>query len=281
MSDLPPVLVTGSSGQLGTDVVAAFGDRAIGVDRATLDITDEAAVGKLIEAVEPSIIVNCAAYTAVDDCETNVELAFAVNGVAPGVLAAAAKSVSAHLLHVSTDYVFSGTKADPYVETDPTDPQSVYGRSKLAGERAVGPDATIVRTSWLCGEHGPNMVKTILRLADSHPHLTFVDDQRGHPSFAADIAPALVELADARMAGIFHLTNQGVVSWYEFAREVLATAGHDPARVSPCATADLDPPRPAPRPANSVLDNAAWRAAGRAPTRDFREPLRELIAILT
>ncbi len=280
MSDLRPVLVTGASGQLGTDVVTAFGDRAVGVDRGALDITDDTAVRDLVRAVEPSIIVNCAAYTAVDACETNVELAHAVNGVAPGLLASAAAAVGAHLVHVSTDYVFSGTKPDPYVETDPTHPRSVYGRSKLEGELAVGPDATIVRTSWLCGAHGPNMVKTILRLADSHPQLTFVDDQRGHPSFTADIAPALVELADERRAGIFHLTNQGVVSWYEFAREVLAVAGHDPDRVSPCATADLDPPRPAPRPANSVLDNAAWRAAGKPPTRDFRDPLRELIANL-
>ena len=281
MSSKGPVVVTGAAGQLGSDVVGALdGREVVAVERSALDITDADAVAALFEEVQPTAVVNCAAYTAVDDCESNEALAFAVNADGAGNVARAAADVGAHVVHISTDYVFSGDKPAPYVEADPTDPQSVYGRSKLAGELAVGPDAAIVRTSWLCGEHGPNMVKTILRLADSHPTLRFVDDQRGHPSFTGDVAREIAYLLDHRHSGIFHVTNQGVVSWFEFAREVLAAAGHNPERVEPVSTADLTPPRPAPRPANSVLDNKALRDLGREPTRDFREPLAELVARL-
>jgi dTDP-4-dehydrorhamnose reductase len=153
----------------------------------------------------------------------------------------------------------------------------VYGRSKLAGEREVGADATVVRTSWVCGLHGNNMVKTILRIAAQNDRLRFVDDQRGHPSFTEDIADGLYRLVVDRRPGLHHVTNQGAVSWYEFAREVLRAAGHDPGRVDPITTAELDPPRPAPRPANSVLDNAALRLAGLPLLADFREPLDRLV----
>jgi dTDP-4-dehydrorhamnose reductase len=204
-----------------------------------------------------------------------------VNADAVGLLSASCELVGAHLVHVSTDYVFDGTLDRPYREDDATNPQSVYGRSKLAGEHAAGPNAAIARTSWVCGEHGNNMVKLVLRLAaDPDQALGFVDDQRGHPTFTADLAPALRTLAVDRRTGIHHVTNDGAVSWYEFVREILAASGHDPDRVRPIATADLDPPRPAPRPANSVLDNVAWRAAGYAPLRHFREPLAELVAKL-
>jgi dTDP-4-dehydrorhamnose reductase len=276
------LLVTGAAGQLGLDVVASAesaGDDVIGVDKATLDITDADAVRSLLEAVRPDAVINAAAYTAVDACETNVDLAFAVNGTAPGILARACDAVGAHLVHVSTDYVFDGTLDRPYREDDATNPQSVYGRSKLAGEREVGPGAAIVRTSWVCGEHGNNMVKLVLRLAANPDQpMAFVDDQRGHPTFTADLAPALRLLAVERRTGVHHVTNQGAVSWYEFVREILAAAGHDPDRVRPISTAELDPPRPAPRPANSVLDNAVWRAVGLPMLRDFRDPLAELIA---
>lgn len=279
------LLVTGAAGQLGADVVEhamSVGDEVTAVDKATLDVTDVDAVRSLLEAVRPDAVINSAAYTAVDACETNEDLAFAVNGSAPGILARACESVGAHLVHVSTDYVFDGTLDRPYREDDATNPQSVYGRSKLAGEREVGPGAAVVRTSWVCGEHGNNMVKLVLRLSQ-HPDqaLAFVDDQRGHPTFTADLAPALRLLAVERRTGIHHVTNQGAVSWYQFVREILEAAGHDPDRVRPISTAELDPPRPAPRPANSVLDNAVWRAAGLPMLRDFREPLAELIAKLT
>jgi dTDP-4-dehydrorhamnose reductase len=279
------LLVTGAAGQLGVDVVQharSLGDDVVALDRVALDITDVDAVRDLLEAVRPDAVVNAAAYTAVDACETNESQAFAVNADAVGHLSAACELVGAHLVHVSTDYVFDGTLDRPYREDDRTNPQSVYGRSKLAGEHAAGPGAAVARTSWVCGEHGDNMVKLVLRLA-SNPdqRLAFVDDQRGQPTFTADLAPALHRLASDRRTGIHHVTNQGAVSWYEFVREILSASGDDPDRVRPIATADLDPPRPAPRPANSVLDNAAWRAAGLPMLRNFRDPLAELVAKLT
>jgi dTDP-4-dehydrorhamnose reductase len=279
------LLVTGAAGQLGVDVVnhaRGLDDEVIAVAKSDLDITDADAVRLLLERVRPDAVINAAAYTAVDACETNEALAFAVNADAVGHLSAACEVVGAHLVHVSTDYVFDGTLERPYREDDITNPQSVYGRSKLAGEQAVGPAAAIARTSWVCGEHGNNMVKLVLRLAANPDQaLAFVDDQRGKPTFTTDLAPALHRLAVDRRTGTFHVTNQSAVSWYEFVREILAASGRDPDRVRPIASADLDPPRPAPRPANSVLDDTAWRAAGYEPLRDFREPLAELIARLT
>jgi dTDP-4-dehydrorhamnose reductase len=192
--------------------------------------------------------------------------------------------VGAHLVHISTDYVFDGTLERPYREWDTTNPRSVYGASKLAGESeaaALGAAAAIVRTSWVCGEHGANMVKTILRLAAERDSLAFVDDQRGHPTFTADLAPVLRRLALDRRSGVHHATNQGAVSWFEFARAVVGAAGRDPAMVAPISTAELDPPRPASRPANSVLENAVLAASGLPLLRDFREPLAELVGRLT
>jgi dTDP-4-dehydrorhamnose reductase len=188
----------------------------------------------------------------------------------------AARLAGSHVLHVSTDYVFDGTKVEPYHEWDDPNPQSVYGRSKLGGEHEADPSHTIVRTSWVCGAHGPNMVKTVLALLDQ-PELAFVDDQRGCPSFTADLAPALRRLAVARMAGTFHVTNQGPTTWYGFVRDILELAGSDPSKVRPIATAELDPPRPAPRPANSVLDNAALRHAGLPLLPHYRDALDRLV----
>ena len=278
------VLITGAGGQLGVDLVehcSAAGDDVTAADRSVVDITDADAVAALLDDVRPDVVINAAAYTAVDACETDVEGATAVNATAVGNLRSACDAVEAHLVQVSTDYVFDGTLDRPYVETDATNPQSVYGRTKLAGEIAAGDAAAVVRTSWVCGEHGNNMVKLILRLAGGDTPLAFVDDQRGCPTFTADLAPALRTLAVERRAGTFHLTNAGPVSWYEFVADILEAAGHDRGGVTPISTADLDPPRPAPRPANSVLDNAAWRSLGHAPLRDFRAPLAELVARLT
>jgi dTDP-4-dehydrorhamnose reductase len=184
------------------------------------------------------------------------------------------------MVYVSTDYVFDGTKSAPYVEWDTPNPQSVYGRTKLGGELEMDPSWSIARTSWVCSSRGSNMVKTLLRLAQEHDTVSFVDDQFGHPTFASDLAPMLMKLAVERIPGVFHTTNQGAVSWYEFAREVFSAAGHSPDRVRAVSTSDLDPPRPAPRPANSVLDNMAWRMHGFAPSRDFREPLAEVVSVL-
>lgn len=278
------VLVAGAAGQLGRDVVEhcrAAGDELLAGDRSTLDITDRAAVVRVVERERPDAVINAAAYTAVDACETDEDAARLVNETAVGHLADACADIGAHLVHVSTDYVFDGTLGRPYREDDTPNPRSAYGRTKLGGEVRAGPAAAVARTSWVCGEHGDNMVTLILRLAGEGRELAFVDDQRGCPTFTADLAPALRRLALERRSGIHHLTNAGAVSWYGFVREILATAGHDPGMVRPISTAELDPPRPAPRPANSVLDNAVWREAGLPALRDFREPLAELVATLT
>lgn len=281
------VVVTGANGQLGTDVVeswTAAGDTVLGLDREGLDITDRTAALHLVTRERPDVVVNCAAWTAVDACESDPERARRDNADAVAHLAEGCAVSGARLLQISTDYVFDGTKTGPYVESDATNPQSVYGQSKLAGEAAaltLGDRATVVRTSWVCGEHGANMVKTILRLAATQPQLAFVADQVGHPTFTADLAPLLRRIAVAGLRGVVHATNQGAVSWFEFAQAVVAASGRDPSMVSPIATADLHPPRPAPRPANSVLDNAVLRAAGIELLRDFHEPLAELVARLT
>ena len=277
------VLVTGAGGQLGADVVAhclAAGDEVFAADRAGLDITDRSAVRKIVAGARPDAVINTAAYTAVDACETNVDHATAVNATAVRSIAEACDEIGARLVHVSTDYVFDGTLDRPYREDDATNPRSVYGKTKLAGELAAGSDAAIARTSWVCGAHGNNMVKLVLRLAEETTELAFVDDQRGCPTFTADLAPALRRLAFDRRSGIHHLTNQRAVSWYEFVREILDVAGYEPDHVRPISTSDLDPPRPAPRPANSALDNAVWRDAGLPMLRDFRAPLAELVVEL-
>jgi dTDP-4-dehydrorhamnose reductase len=281
------VLVTGAAGQLGRDMVlaaASAGDDVVAGDHGTLDVSDRDAVLGAITSLRPDAVVHCAAWTAVDACEGDPGRAFAVNALGVRWVAEACRRAGAHLVHVSTDYVFSGEQPEPYTEWDSTGPRSVYGASKLAGEQealTAGIGATVVRTSWVCGEHGQNMVKTILRLAAEQPLLRFVGDQRGHPSFTADLAPLIRRLAVDRRPGVHHVTNQGAVSWYEFAKAVVAAAGRDPAMVEPVSTADLQPPRPAPRPANSVLDNAVLRMSGIPLLDDFHAPLERLVHRLT
>jgi dTDP-4-dehydrorhamnose reductase len=272
------VLVTGAGGQIGREVVAAFaGHNVIAADHATLDVSDRDAVLQAITSTAPDAVVHAGAWTAVDACQGDPDRAFRVNTLGTRNVAEAAHRVGAWLCYLSTDYVFDGTKRDPYVEWDTPSPVSVYGRSKLGGEQEIGPDSTIVRTSWVCGLHGHNMVKTILQLAQEREKLAFVDDQRGQPSFADDLAPMIRRLVVERRPGLFHVTNQGAVSWFEFARTVLEAAGLDPGRVRPIPTADLDPPRPAPRPANSVLDNAALRLSDLPLLPHYWQPLERLV----
>lgn len=274
------VVVTGAAGQLGRDVVAtctAAGDEVVALDRSRFDLTSRDLTIAAITTIRPDAVVHAAAWTAVDACEADPERAMRTNALAVRWVREACDRVGAHLVHVSTDYVFDGTLDRPYHEWDATNPTSVYGVSKLAGEREAGPGAAVVRTSWVCGEHGNNMVKTVLRVSAEQESLSFVDDQRGCPTFTADLAPVLRRIAVDRRTGVHHVTNEGPVSWYEFVREIVAAAGRDPSMVHPIATADLDPPRPAPRPANSVLDHAVLRASGLAPMRHFREPLDELV----
>lgn len=273
------MLVTGAGGQVGSELLVALRDLdVVGLTHAQLDVADREAVAEAIRATAPDVVVHAAAWTAVDACEEDPARARRVNADGTAHVVAAARAVGARVCYVSTDYVFDGTKADPYVETDAPNPLSVYGRTKLAGERALDPDDVVVRTSWVCGRHGANMVKTILRLAAEPGPLRFVEDQRGHPTFADDLAAGIARLLDAGIPGTYHVTNQGAVSWYEFAREVLEAAGHDPERVEPVPTSAM--PRPAPRPANSVLENAALRAAGLPLLDDHRLPLARLVAEL-
>ena len=272
------VLVTGAGGQLGRDLVAAFdGHEVVAADHARLDVTDRDAVLQAVGSVRPDAVVHAAAWTAVDACEDDPGRAFAVNALGTRHVAGAARSTGARVCFVSTDYVFDGTKQNPYIEWDDPNPLSVYGRSKLGGERELDPGATIVRTSWLCGRHGPNMVRTVLRLDAERDELTFVDDQHGCPTFTPDLAAMIRHLVVGRLSGIFHVTNQGPTTWYQFARDVLAAAGRDPAKVRPVTTAELQPPRPAPRPANSVLDNAALRLQGVPLLPHHHEPLERLV----
>lgn len=278
------VLITGAGGQVGRELVEVFEapdhHEVIALDRAGLDIGDREAVLAAVTSIRPDVIINPAAWTAVDACESDPDRALRDNALAVRHLADAARRVDARIVHLSTDYVFDGSKESPYLEWDTPDPASVYGSTKLAGERELGPDATIVRTSWVCGFHGANMVRTILRLAAEHDTLSFVDDQRGHPTFADDLARMVHRLVIDQRPGIFHVTNQGAVSWFEFAREVLRAAHLDPDRVHPVSTEDLLPKRPAPRPANSVLDNAALRLSGVELLDDFRIPLERLVTRL-
>lgn len=280
------ILLTGAGGQLGTDVVLAASGRGeielIARTRDELDITKPADLEQ-IEEIAPDVIIHGAAFTAVDRCEEDPEAAHAVNAQGTNNLVHHARNADARVIYVSTDYVFDGSKSEPYVETDTPNPASVYGVSKLAGEAAVAElrDAgLVVRTSWVCGVHGANMVKTILRAAKNHPQLTFVDDQIGKPTFTTDLAAALLTLASRNDSGIMHVTNEGVVSWYEFCQLVLEAAGLDPARVTPCATHELQPARPAPRPANSVLHNTRFPEIGLPLLRDFRRPLAETVTQL-
>ena len=274
------ILITGANGQLGHELVratVAAGHEVVATSHETLDITDKLAVDAAITAARPDVVIHAAAWTAVDACESDPDKAMLVNGTATRYIADAAHAVGAHVVYISTDYVFDGSKTSAYDEEDAPNPQSVYGASKLAGERALGPNDAIVRIAWVCGFYGGNMVKTILRLAEQ-PQLKFVDDQIGNPTFADDAAEMIVRLAAEKRSGTWHVTNQGDVSWYEFAREVLMAAGFDAGKVSPIKTHELQPPRPAKRPANSVLNNGSLKRVGIELLPDFRVPLARLVS---
>ena len=272
------VLVTGATGALGREVVQAFaGHEVVACDRAALDVSVRERVLQVFGALRPHAIVNTAAWTDVDGCEADSDRAFAVNAFAVRNIVEAARAVDAWVCHVSTDYVFDGTATRPYAEWDEPNPISVYGLSKLGGEREIGAAATVVRTSWLAGAAGRNFVKTILERAGTGASLKVVDDQVGCPTFTPDLAAMIRLLVTERRPGIYHVTNQGSTSWYNLAVETGGFAGLDTGRVVPIATDELDPPRPARRPRSSVLDNAALRLTGTPPLSDYHEPLERLV----
>ncbi|MBM9467697.1 dTDP-4-dehydrorhamnose reductase [Nakamurella leprariae] len=287
------VLVTGARGQLGSDLVlqaTAAGLPVVAFGSAELDITDGAAVRAALEAFAAGlpgeargVVINAAAYTAVDAAETDEARAYAVNEQGPAHLARSAADLGLGLIHVSTDYVFPGDATEAYPVDAPTGPRSVYGASKLAGERAVlaaHPDAHVVRTAWVYGAAGGNFVKTMAALEASRPELSVVDDQQGTPTYSADLAAGLLELATRPVAsvpgGVLHLTNAGRTTWFHFARAIFTELGADPARVNPTTTDAF--PRPAPRPAFSVLSPDAWTAAGLTPLRSWQDALTAALA---
>jgi dTDP-4-dehydrorhamnose reductase len=278
------VLITGAGGMLGRDLVTVLAGRAdvtvTAVTRADLDITDAPAVRAAVAGQD--VVFNAAAWTDVDGAETQEAVATAVNGDGAAHLAQACAQTGGRLVHVSTDYVFAGDASAPYPEDAPTAPVNAYGRSKLAGESAVAkllPDTGyVVRTSWLYGAHAPNFVSTMLRLAAERDHVDVVDDQRGQPTWSYALAQRLVALAeaDAAPAGTYHATASGETSWYGLAREVFARSGLDPDRVRP-TTSDRFP-RPARRPAYSVLAHGRWARAGLGPMADWQPMLTEALA---
>jgi dTDP-4-dehydrorhamnose reductase len=287
--DAAPIawLVTGARGQLGGDLLAVLagrpGDSVTAVGRAELDLTDERSVREVVRSWlaaadrrgERPVVLNAAAYTAVDAAETDEDTALVVNGRAPGWLAEELAG-RGRLVHVSTDYVFDGQATEPYPVDAPVAPRSAYGRTKAAGERAVaaaGGDATVVRTAWVYGEHGGNFVRTMAGRALDGAPVSVVDDQVGSPTWAADLAAGLVALG-ARprpVPPVLHRTDAGAVSWYGLACAAYEEIGADPALVAPTTSAAF--PRPAPRPAWSVLDGGAWLAAGLPAPRPWRTAL--------
>jgi dTDP-4-dehydrorhamnose reductase len=286
------ILVPGGTGQLGAELAAlARDDVAVqAVGSAELDLTSAgaviAAVATLAERAKASgrlpIVINAAGYTAVDKAETDATRAFAVNADGPRVLAAACSTRGVPLVHVSTDYVFAGDASRPYEVDDPTGPRSVYGATKLAGEAGVlgsGARSWVVRTSWIYGAHGSNFVKTMVRLESQRETVSVVDDQIGSPTWAADLAGGLLDLALKITSGagpaarVLHYSGGGEVTWCGFARAIFEEIGADPARILPCTTTDY--PTPAKRPAYSVLSTTGWHTAGLPPIPPWRESLTQ------
>ncbi|WP_268921046.1 dTDP-4-dehydrorhamnose reductase [Marisediminicola senii] len=274
-------LITGAGGMLGHDLISALDARDVtALTRADLDITDADAVAAAVAGHD--VVINAAAYTNVDAAEYDEATAESINGTGAGNLARAAAAAGAIMVQVSTDYVFDGTATTPYPESTPLDPVSAYGRTKASGERLVAEGnpgrSYIVRTAWLYGQHGGNFAATMLRVAAQRDEVSVVTDQVGQPTWTLDLARQIVAMLDANAPfGVYHGTNSGQGSWFDFARAVFSEAGLDPERVTPTDSAAFV--RPAPRPAYSVLGHDAWLAAGIAPLRDWREALAEAVRV--
>ena len=280
------ILITGCNGQLGNEIQLLQAQYAqhtwLNTDVNELDITDKAAIERFVEANEIDGIVNCAAYTAVDKAESDPQLARKLNADAPAFLAEAVAKRGGWMVQVSTDYVFNGTKHTPYVETDEPCPNSVYGQTKLEGEQAVSklcPNAMIIRTAWLYSEFGNNFVKTMIRLGREREQLGVIFDQVGTPTYAHDLATAIMTAIDKGIKpGVYHFSNEGVTSWYDFTKSIHRLAGINTCQVSPLHTAEY--PTPASRPAYSVLDKTKIKAAYGIEIPHWEESLAKCIAKL-
>jgi dTDP-4-dehydrorhamnose reductase len=276
------VLVTGAAGMLGQAVVRSmqqFGS-VVPLTRADVDLTDAAATIAAITHAAPTVVVHCAAWTDVDACETDADRAFRENGLAARNVAIAAQRLDAAMCFISTDYVFDGRKPTAYREYDPPAPLGVYGRSKRWGEEVVQAlvrQHWIVRTSWLFGPGGGNFVQTMYGLLRERAAVQVVDDQRGSPTFTAHLAEALTELVQTPFYGTYHLSNSGNCTWFDLAQRIAARIGSS-CKLTPCTT--LQFPRPAPRPANSILDDFAWRAAGFAALPAWQDGLDAYVQAL-
>ncbi len=272
------ILVVGANGMLGGDLMALLGGRARGVDLGDMDITNLQSTERVVRAIHPSVVVNCAAYTDVDGCEANVEAAMQVNGEGVGHLAMATRTIGARLVQLSTDYVFDGGKGSPYLEDDAPHPLSIYGESKLAGEMnaAFNPEHLIVRTQWLYGLRGKNFVETMLRLAGERKELDVVDDQVGSPTWTMDLARAIVALIDNGCTGIYHAANAGFCSWNGFARAIFEEAGLD-ITVRGMTTDQLN--RPARRPLHSTLDCGKLERDTGYRLQPWRDALRSYLGL--
>ena len=272
-------LVTGAGGMLGQDMVTCLeraGQTALALTRQDLDITDQAAVTATVLGRRPDFVVNCAAWTAVDEAEAHEDEALEVNGGGARLVAEACATSGARLIHMSTDYVFAGDARRPYAEHDRCMPRTAYGRTKLAGERAVAEllpgSGYIVRTAWLYGAHGPNFVRTMIGLERNRAVVDVVDDQRGQPTWTMDVAGQVIALArSGAPAGVYHATSSGQTTWFGLASEIFRLLGADTARVRPVTSGAY--PRPAPRPAYSVLGHGAWARAGIKPIPGWRPRL--------
>lgn len=273
-------MITGAAGALGRELVAALaGEDVQALSHTALEVTDRRAVLDCLDSLRPDVVVHQAAWTDVDGCEREPDRAFRVNALGSLNVADASSHQGAHLLYLSSDLVFDGHKDGAYHEWDRTGPLQVYGRSKLAGEHACPPGSTIVRTSWLCGRRGRNMVRSVLALASEHETFGFVADQLGCPTMVGDLAGMIRHLIGERLPGIFHVTNQGEASRYELARAVMELAGHDPDRVHPIELAAYES-AVASRPVNARLDNMALRLSGIGLLPPWRESLAHLVGEL-
>lgn len=270
------ILITGANGMLGTDLTQLLTTQfeVIAIDIQQLDLIDNEATIDYITNLKPNIIINCAAYTNVDGCETEIDIAYKVNAVAPRNIAVAANNINAKFLHISTDYVFDGETDKPYQEDDTTNPLCIYGKSKLMGEdhvKNLSSKYFILKTQWLYGRNGNNFVKTMLKLADESPSIKVVNDQFGSPTYTRDLCAVIEQIIKTENYGTYHITNSGVTSWYEFAKTIF-TLSNIEVDLKPCTTEEF--PRPAHRPKFSKLDNYFWRINGFSELRNYKEALK-------